>query len=165
MTTGLKEAILEFFPGNPLARAPTPGRRGRASMPGAAPSRTLTVPRACYISQGKPLNIHSPRVPCYMCYMCYISQGKPLNIHSPRVPCYMCYMCYISQGKPLNIQSPRVPCYMCYMCYISQGKPCASRTSSSVASAGVRKPSSGCRGVCCRGRGLGSSLDCAKSSR
>ena len=30
--TGLKEAILEFFPGNPLARAPMPGRRGRASM-------------------------------------------------------------------------------------------------------------------------------------
>ena len=30
---------------------------------------------------------------------------------------------------------------------------------------GVRKPSSGCRGVCCRGRGLGSSLDCTKSSR
>ena len=41
----------------------------------------------------------------------------------------------------------------------------ARRTSSSVASAGVRKPSSGCRGVCCRGRGLGSSLDCTKSSR
>ena len=39
--------------------------------------------------------------------------------------------------------------------------------SSSVASAGLRKPSSGiaCRGVCCRGRGLGSSLDCTKSSR
>ena len=69
--------------------------------------------------RGKPLNIHSPRVPCYMCYMCYISQGKPLNIHSPRVPCYMCYMCYISQGKPLNIHSPRVPCYMCYMCYMA----------------------------------------------
>ena len=42
---------------------------------------------------------------------------------------------------------------------------CANRTSSSVASAGVRKPSSGCRGVCCRGQGLGSSLDCTKSSR
>ena len=26
VTTGLKEAILEFFPGNPLARAPMPGR-------------------------------------------------------------------------------------------------------------------------------------------
>ena len=39
--------------------------------------------------------------------------------------------------------------------------------SSSVASAGVRKPSSGIarRGVCCRGCGLGSLLDCAKSSR
>ena len=97
VTTGLKEAILEFFPGNPLvqapmpgrrgrasmpgswglaavgkkkraavlppredwnfflgriptlARAPMPGRRGRASMPGAAPSRTLTVPRALAI--------------------------------------------------------------------------------------------------------------------
>ena len=72
-----------------------------------------------YISQGKPLNIHSPRDPCYMCYMCYISQGKPLNIHSPRVPCYMCYMCYISQGKPLNIHCFRVPCYMCYMCYMA----------------------------------------------
>ena len=37
----------------------------------------------------------------------------------------------------------------------------ARRTSSSVASAGVRKPFSGiaCRGVCCRGCGLGSSLD------
>ena len=35
------------------------------------------------------------------------------------------------------------------------------------ASAGVRKPSSGIalRGVCCRGCGLGSSLDCTKSSR
>ena len=39
--------------------------------------------------------------------------------------------------------------------------------SSSVASAGVRKPSSGIalRGVCCRGRGLGSSLHCTKSSK
>ena len=53
-----------------------------------------------------------------MCYMCYISQGKPLNIHSPRVPCYMYYMCYILQGNPLNIHSPRVPCYMYYMCYM-----------------------------------------------
>ena len=69
--------------------------------------------------RGNPLNIHSPRVFCYMCYMCYISQGKPLNIHSPRVPCYMCYMCYISQGKPLNIHSPPAPCYMCYMCYMA----------------------------------------------
>ena len=88
-----------------------------------APSRrTLTGPcytcYMCYISQGKPLNIHSPRIPCYMCYMCYISQSKPPNIHSPPGPCYMCYMCYISQGKPLNIHSPRVPCYMCYMCYM-----------------------------------------------
>ena len=54
-----------------------------------------------------------------ICAMCYISQGKPLNIHSPRVSCYMCYMCYISQGKPLNIHSSRVPCYMCYMCYMA----------------------------------------------
>ena len=54
-----------------------------------------------------------------MCYMCYISQGKPLNIHSPPAPCYMCYMCYISQGKPLNIHSPRVPCCICAICAIS----------------------------------------------
>ena len=68
------------------------------------PRRTLTVPRvlairaicAIWVSQGKPLNIHSPRVPCYMCYMCYISQGKPLNIHSSPGPCYMCYMCYMA---------------------------------------------------------------------
>ena len=33
--TGLKEAILEFFPGNPLARAPMQGRRGGASMRGS----------------------------------------------------------------------------------------------------------------------------------
>ena len=52
--------------------------------------------------------------PCYMYYMCYISQGNPLNIHSPRVPC----LCYISQGNPLNIHSFQVPCYICYMCYI-----------------------------------------------
>ena len=39
--------------------------------------------------------------------------------------------------------------------------------SSSVASAGVRKPSSriALKGVCCRGCGLGSSLDCTKSSK
>ena len=38
MTTGLKEAILDFFclgiPWRGLGRAPMPGRRGRASMPG-----------------------------------------------------------------------------------------------------------------------------------
>ena len=56
---------------------------------GAPTRRTLTVPRvlairaicAIWVSQGKPLNIHSPRVPCYMCH---------------RVPCYMCYMCYMA---------------------------------------------------------------------
>ena len=45
----------------------------------AAPSRrTLTVHQvlairaicAIWVSQGKPLNIHSPPAPCYMCHMC-----------------------------------------------------------------------------------------------
>ena len=66
-----------------------------------SPGSLLYVLSVLYL---KPLNIHSPRVPCYMCNRCYISQGKPLNIHSP--------------CKPLNIHSPRVPCYMCYMCYM-----------------------------------------------
>ena len=56
-------------------QASMPGRRGRASM--------------------KPPNLHSPRVPCYMCNMCYILHAKPLNPHSPPTPCYTYYMCYI----------------------------------------------------------------------
>ena len=65
-----------------------------------------------------------------------------------------------ASGSPARSSSTkRVPPYPWYLR--------ARRTSSSVTSAGVRKPSSGiaCRGVCCRGCGLGSSLDCTKSSR
>ena len=61
----------------------------------------------CYVLYGRQPAEH-PLSPGSWLYVLYgnISQGKPLNIHSPRVPCYMYYMCYISQGKPLNIHSP-----------------------------------------------------------
>ena len=50
----------------------------------------------------------------------YISQGDPLNIHSPRVPCYMCYMCYISQGNPEHPLSPGSLLYVLYVLYLTR---------------------------------------------
>ena len=102
--------------------------------PGAPPCRAKPLnihspPGPCYmcymryILHAKPPNIHSPPRPCYMCYMCYILHAEPRNIHSPPGPCYMCYMCYILHAKPRNLHSPPGPCYMCYMCYILHAKP------------------------------------------
>ena len=66
---------------------------------GAVPSRTLTVPRVlakraicaiCLTRQATEPPL-SP-APCYM--LCAISQGKPLNLHSPP-PLAICAICAI----------------------------------------------------------------------
>ena len=71
---------------------------------GVPTRRTLTVPRvlairaicAIWVSQGKPLNIHSSPGPCYMCYMCYMALTRQATEpHSPPAPCSMYYMCYM----------------------------------------------------------------------
>ena len=57
------------------------GAAGWRLLCAAGTSRTLAVPRvlairaicAIWVSQGKPLNIHSFPGPCYMCYMCYMA--------------------------------------------------------------------------------------------
>ena len=69
------------------------------------PRRTLTVPRvlairaicAIWVSQGKPLNIHSPRVPCYMCYMCYMGLTRQATEH-PLSPGSLLYVLYVLHG-------------------------------------------------------------------
>ena len=74
---------------------------GVSQMAYILPERLLTLVRPAFdlvlrtILHANPLNIHSPRAPCYMCYMCYILHAKPLNPHSPPAPCYTYYMCYI----------------------------------------------------------------------
>ena len=65
------------------AGASMPGRwRAREAMPGAAGT--------------KPPNPHSPPLAIRAICAIWVSQGKPLNIHSPPAPCYMCYMCYMA---------------------------------------------------------------------
>ena len=87
-----------------------------------APSRrTLTVPRvlairaicAIWVSQGEPLNLHSPPRPCYMCYMCYMALTRQATANI-RAICAI----WVLHAKPLNPHSPPAPCYMYYMCYI-----------------------------------------------
>ena len=51
-----------------------------------------------------------PPGPCYMCCMCFISQGKPLNIHSPRVPCYMYKMCCMALYSTYTTDFARTEC-------------------------------------------------------
>ena len=70
-----------------------------------APSRTLAVPQvlavraicAIWVSQGKPLNIHSPPGPCYMCYMCYMGLTKQATEH-PLSPGSLLYVLYVLYG-------------------------------------------------------------------
>ena len=92
---GLDDNLDIFFLGRipTLARArqeaSMPGRwRGRAPMPGRF-AETVGL-------DDSPGKNHSPpvlakRAKCAI----RVSQGKPLNTHSPPAPCYMCYMCYM----------------------------------------------------------------------
>ena len=90
-----------------LARARQGSDAGQVARPGGyarqAPSRrTLTVPGllairaicAIWLSQGKPLNIHSPPGPCYMCYMCYMVSLCTIHIASPTCTKYALYSTY-----------------------------------------------------------------------
>ena len=74
---------------------------------GVPTRRTLTVPRilaicaicAIWVSQGKPLNLHSPPGPCYMCYMCYMALTRqatepPLSSGSLLYVLYVLYVLY-----------------------------------------------------------------------
>ena len=68
-------------------------------------------------------------------------------------------------GRALAVVRQRVCLWV--SCQVVLAEAVSSALASSVASAGVRKPSSGIAlsGVCCRGCGLGSSLDWTKSSK
>ena len=86
------------------------------------PRRTLTVPRvlaicaiwAIWVLQGKPLNIHSPRVPCYMCYMCYMALYRFLRVQNK----------YIAPGESGGSAAWRVRPFRTYSAYSKEPGDC-----------------------------------------
>ena len=57
---------------------------------------------AIWVSQGKPLNIHSPPGPCYMCYMCYMGLTRQATEH-PLSPGSLLYVLYVQIGPIAHI--------------------------------------------------------------
>ena len=94
----------------------------QAAEPSQSPGSLLYVLYVLYGShKAKPLNLHSPLGPGYICAVCaiWLEQGKPRNPHSLRLLAIrpICAI-WLSQGNPLNLPAPG-PCYMYYMCYLA----------------------------------------------
>ena len=148
VTTGLKEAILEFFPGNPFARTPMPGRRGRASMPGSwglaaigkkkraggleffsgknpdlgAGSNAGQARPGFYARRGRHQAepSQSPGPLLYVLYVLYLTRQATEHPLSPGSLLYVLYVLYLTRQPAEHPFSPGSLLYVLYVLYLTR---------------------------------------------